>query len=83
MRSAAGAGSWLPRAAREAGGGGASGSASHRDSASTPGAQVGLPSQDPKCCAVFSFHLSFDWAEASSLPGINIHNKQRAINVTS
>ena len=55
-------------------------SASLQDSASTLGSQVSLPSKDPKCFAVFCFHLSFDWVEASSLPGINIHNKQQAIN---
>ena len=48
-----------------------------------PGSQVSLPPRDPKCFSVCSFHLSFDWVEASSLPGINIHNKQRAINLTS
>lgn len=53
------------------------------DSASTLSSQVNLPSKGPKCFAVFSFHLSFDWVEASSLPGINIHNKQQAINLTS
>lgn len=47
------------------------------------GSQGSLPSEDLKYVSVFSFHLSFDWVEASSLPGINIHNKQRAINLTS
>ena len=58
-------------------------SASLWDSASMPGSQVSLPPRDPKCFSVCSFHLSFDWVEASSLPGINIHNKQQAINLTS
>lgn len=53
------------------------------DSVSSLGSQVSLTSEDPKCVSVFSFYLSFDWVEASSLPGINIHNKQRAINLTS
>lgn len=51
-------------------------SASLWDSALMLGSQVSIPSKDPKCFAVFSFHLSFDWVEASSIPGINIHNKQ-------
>lgn len=58
-------------------------SASLWDSASALGSQVSLPPKDPQCSAVFSCHLAFDWAGASFLPGINIHNKQWAINLTT
>ena len=43
-----------------------------------PGSQVSLPPRDPKCFSVCSFHLSFDWVEASSLPGVILLGGSRA-----